>query len=514
MTPIYYAYDPSAISPDNLVSDELHSVSDSTARIIVAVHGLFYGESVKVRSLVTGLPLELLKDYRLVELDPWITEKSGYECMAGIEMFSSSVSGDIAITYQAVGGREGYYSALVKDLNDRLAALVTRKIAWEDVLNKPTSMPAAVHTHEMLTDIDGLETLQNALEGIEEALISRRGPIFSGFDLSSKLDRLLALLTELSRELNLLAYAKQARASLTGYGMMQIASLAEALAGIDFTKAITPFTLNRVVNRSNVVSLNQKTISESYTLDDIYNGESIGALEVLDGVALHIPDSSILKINDSGDTQTPELIVTQAEAEAGVLDALRRWSPKRVAQAIDIRIKALEISITAAYTAADDALKSWINTYFATISYVNTEIQNVIASYTAADTSLWNQVVGWATANFATFSWVESYTACDIANYQDWGGYVRIPVLGTGHTFMIQWQYIGVYTGVYNQPYYLYWPYDNTIVGIIPVTGSALNADIFSVGASFSGTYAYEISEPTTGTGGYLHGTWVYALGY
>lgn len=143
-----YKEDLTGLDPNNLVQHEHHVVSNTKYNRIIAVNEtLFYAKSLRV---VTSGGEELRRwiDFKPVHLFPEATAKAGEAITAFFEVVNESVSGDVYIDYQCIGGS---WSKNSKALMDLMWAVVNdnRPVFWEDILNKPEKFPPAYHTHDI-----------------------------------------------------------------------------------------------------------------------------------------------------------------------------------------------------------------------------------------------------------------------------------------------------------------------------------------------------------------------------
>ena len=210
-----YEFDSTASSPNNLVINEVHALSNATALTIIAENGLFYTNSLIVANTNNpNVPYVAGVDYSFQGFDPFITAKTGFECASAISFNNSSISGSITMQYQAVGGLEGSTSGLVVQLQNAIAALGTQTHTWAQVQNKPTAYPPLPHPHNLLTDLTGLNALTNVLGRIEYNLSSARLPSLSSNSLEAQINRLLALLTIQRQDINTLSVSRVANGTL------------------------------------------------------------------------------------------------------------------------------------------------------------------------------------------------------------------------------------------------------------------------------------------------------------
>lgn len=173
---VRFDYDSTGVNPDNLVSNEIHALTDHFVRAFSPTYGPFFADSVVLfdnandRQLVRGV------DYSITELNQDITLRLGKEVSSVILVLNASVSNAVRMTYQVVGGLyqnqadaiANMYQALLQD---------NRPIEWANVLGKPLSFPPTLHLHN-LQDVYGFEPVVNAIERIRSAIILSDVPAF------------------------------------------------------------------------------------------------------------------------------------------------------------------------------------------------------------------------------------------------------------------------------------------------------------------------------------------------
>ena len=202
MAILLHKFDPSATAVSNLIANEIHTLSNATALIIVAQAGLFYSKSLIVQKIATGAIMHVGVDYEFQGMDVEVTAITGYQCVLAITFLDPAISGQVALTYQAVGGKEGETSSFINELKEAIQQRNTAQAEWEQVQNKPQTYPALPHTHNVITDLTGLAAMREVLANIQNALVSSRIPTLSGQVLSDRLDRLLAIIAGIRKDLN------------------------------------------------------------------------------------------------------------------------------------------------------------------------------------------------------------------------------------------------------------------------------------------------------------------------
>lgn len=195
-------FDPTSVSTANLVSAEIHTLSVATGLVVVTYGGLYYTKSLVVTQVLTTTVLNPGTDYIFIGFDTNVSAQTGFEVAAAIKIINTAISGNIAVTYQAVGGPEGEVSSFVMQLSDQINGLSQVTADWSDVANRPATYPPVPHTHDFVTDLTGLAALRNVLSKIYVALTDARVPTLSSNALIQKTDRLLALIATQRMDLN------------------------------------------------------------------------------------------------------------------------------------------------------------------------------------------------------------------------------------------------------------------------------------------------------------------------
>lgn len=157
-------------STDNKIVGEVHDIGVSaTARIVVPSYGAFFytGEDFIITDLSTNQPLTLSQYYPSEYLQV-PSEKYGKEIYQVIVILDTTVSANISLTYQALGGDYGGSMDAILQLIDNLA-LDNRPVNFADILHKPLAYPPSQHLHD-IGDVYGFEYLVNAVNGLRTAI--------------------------------------------------------------------------------------------------------------------------------------------------------------------------------------------------------------------------------------------------------------------------------------------------------------------------------------------------------
>lgn len=165
---IRYKFDATGKSPDNFVSNEPQSLVPRTIRATVPNHGLYYANSMVVVDAANNQPLTPGVDWQPAELDEEITERTGIAAFAVVIITNPSVSPQVLLTYQAVGGPNSTTIGAIQSMLDKMQT-DSRPVDWANVLNKPTQFSPAKHLHD-IGDTYGWEYIVQAVNRIRMAL--------------------------------------------------------------------------------------------------------------------------------------------------------------------------------------------------------------------------------------------------------------------------------------------------------------------------------------------------------
>lgn len=176
MTPlvVQLPLDPTGTSPDNLVVDEPHTlIANRTFRAIAPFQGAYFAESMKVVDAATGVQLTdgtngTPEQYYCCEYYELPSARYGKEIDAIVIIKDPSVSNNVRITYQALGGPYGTSAqAIIQQLE--ALKLDNRPVRWGDIIGKPSQFPPSKHLHD-IGDVYGFEYVVHALDRIRDAI--------------------------------------------------------------------------------------------------------------------------------------------------------------------------------------------------------------------------------------------------------------------------------------------------------------------------------------------------------
>lgn len=157
----------------NLVQSEVHAIGPVGTRAFPLNYGLFYRDSLVVTDLATNLPLTEGTQYYPTQMDLDSSLQAGQEVDAVVIIVDTTVSANVSVTYQALGGPNSLNSALtqtaVSALNINDAA-----VTWASVTNKPKDYAPAPHVHQA-GDVFGMEYLTAAMSRLASGITLGQG---------------------------------------------------------------------------------------------------------------------------------------------------------------------------------------------------------------------------------------------------------------------------------------------------------------------------------------------------
>lgn len=153
-----YPLDLTGNHPDNRVMAEVHSITPQE-RIFNVMAGAFYTGSVQITYL--GEQLKVHEDFRFHRVVEDAIRQSGKDVAMLIEITDKSVSGDIEVRYQAVGGEfQNIHESLVDMLENYKHD--ARGTFYKDIIEKPRFFEPVRHLTSIY-DIYGLNPIAGPL---------------------------------------------------------------------------------------------------------------------------------------------------------------------------------------------------------------------------------------------------------------------------------------------------------------------------------------------------------------
>lgn len=167
LTTWIYPYDITGVSPDNLIDAEPVVLDNRVNRVIALKNGAFYGDSVVITD--TGTTKTLTSDqYFFSVLFPQPTAESGQPVYGLIVITDSTVTSNVAVRYQVVGGQYSYSQDAAKAQIDALN-LDNRSISWPNLVGVPDDFPPAAH-YQNFDTLYGMEFLVSAVYQCADAI--------------------------------------------------------------------------------------------------------------------------------------------------------------------------------------------------------------------------------------------------------------------------------------------------------------------------------------------------------
>lgn len=165
---IRYPLDPTGTSPDNLVDSEPHVLPNRKVRAVALGYGAFFTESIVVRDTANNAVLNKGTQYYPAELYELPSARYGKEICSIIVITDESVSSNISVTYQALGGE---FSRNVQAVVQQIEKLMldNRPISWPSIIDKPDEFNPAHHLHD-IGDVYGFEYLVHAVNRLRQAV--------------------------------------------------------------------------------------------------------------------------------------------------------------------------------------------------------------------------------------------------------------------------------------------------------------------------------------------------------
>lgn len=168
---ITYPLDPTGLSPGNKIPNEPKTLVNRTVRAVAPNYGAFYTESLVVRDVTNNRTLTRGISYQCVELYEVLSQIYLKEICAVILITDPSVSSNITITYQCVGGEYSTSSEAIVSMLHALS-LDDRPADYNLLINLPSEgFQPTLHLHDV-GDVYGFEFLVMGLERLTSAVLT------------------------------------------------------------------------------------------------------------------------------------------------------------------------------------------------------------------------------------------------------------------------------------------------------------------------------------------------------
>lgn len=177
MEPLFrYGLDFTGVNPDNFVSNENHKLSTRRNRAVVPKAGAFFADSLVMIDNHTSRILNRGIDYVFVELNQILSLRTGKDIFGAALVINRSVSPDIKISYNCVGGVHCQSAQTMFDLLEKIPDN-SLDFSWYEVDNKPEEFNPTPHFHP-IGEATGFEKICHAVDKIHKSLIYTDLPVF------------------------------------------------------------------------------------------------------------------------------------------------------------------------------------------------------------------------------------------------------------------------------------------------------------------------------------------------
>lgn len=272
---IRYPLDITGVNQNNLVEDEPHTLNNVDVRAIAPKYGAFYTDSVIVKDKSDNSILTKGVQYLCVELAAAATANYGKEICYLILILDKTVSSNVSVTYQVLGGEYSHSVEALMNIYENLKD-DDRPIYWINLLNKPTQFNPQPHLHD-LKDVYGFQYVVDALERIKQAILLSNQPALQ--NIVSYVDEEIAKLKDyVDVEIQNVTIPP---ATETLEGKARYATNAEHLALISATTIVNPAGLKAVLDDSNLVVATAKKLKDQRSFS--ISGGATASGKVFDG---------------------------------------------------------------------------------------------------------------------------------------------------------------------------------------------------------------------------------------
>lgn len=168
----YLPLDSTGNNPTNLIVNEAHTLANTAYRLLFPKYGPYFTASLQVHAVDPDTQVKTLltknTHYHCIELLPKVTFELGKEVQAAILILDETISSQIEITYQALGGADNPNREILLEALDTLFDNSTA-IQW-NTIHKPKEFLPAPHLQDS-ADLYGLEYVSKALERVHAAIL-------------------------------------------------------------------------------------------------------------------------------------------------------------------------------------------------------------------------------------------------------------------------------------------------------------------------------------------------------
>lgn len=174
MSSVSYPLDSTGLSPANLVSGEIHALTEinaATYRIIIPTFAPFYVDNFVLSHIdAAGVVTPLMPDVDYYLCLPYVgaTRSIGKQLYGGVCINTDLIDGDLSIDYQVLGGD---WVADPNIVRETLASLIynPRGTIWDIITNKPNAFPPINHSLD-IQNVYGMQDVINAINALSAAV--------------------------------------------------------------------------------------------------------------------------------------------------------------------------------------------------------------------------------------------------------------------------------------------------------------------------------------------------------
>lgn len=177
MSVTQFQFDPTGINPNNLISNELHSLTEANFNdfyFVIPDNAPFYTNNLSITLKESNGNITYLTeniDYLLGLPYYGLSRATGLPVYGAITFSSSLSSGSVSITYQTVGGQfitnnTDLYTALAQLGYNPLIAM------FDQISNVPPTLPPVSHDQSLNT-IMGMDQLVASINNLSQSVASQ-----------------------------------------------------------------------------------------------------------------------------------------------------------------------------------------------------------------------------------------------------------------------------------------------------------------------------------------------------
>lgn len=165
-TLIKLPFDGTGTAPGNLCTLEPHTLVNRLVRAAVPDYGAFFAKSLVVVDAATNLSLTPGVQFKAIEQYNELTKEWGQSICSAVLIIDSTVSNNILITYQALGGEKSYSTKVIQAMFAAVADSTT-PLDYKNIIGKPDRfVPTPGHLHDSVV-LYGMEFFTKIIADIK-----------------------------------------------------------------------------------------------------------------------------------------------------------------------------------------------------------------------------------------------------------------------------------------------------------------------------------------------------------